>query len=76
MFSTLHFVLKLGKRRAGLFLHGEVKHAGCHVVPHELDADLDAASFFLLLPWLRLQGIPAEMRAEKAEAEQIQEQDL
>lgn len=66
MFATLHFVLQLGKRRAGLFLHGEVKHAGCHVVPHELDADLDAASFFFLLPQLGLQGIPAKMRVEEA----------
>ncbi len=66
MFATLHFVLKLGKGRAGLFLHGEVKHAGRHVVPHELDADLDAASFFPLLPLLGLQGVPAEMRVEEA----------
>lgn len=72
MFSTLHFVLKFGKRRAGLFLHGEVKHAGRHVVHHKLDADLDAASFFLLLPLLGLQGIPAEMRVAEASAKQIQ----
>lgn len=66
MFPTLHSVFKFGKRRARLLLHGEVKHAGCHVVPHELDADLDLASFFLLLPWFGLQGIPAEMRVEEA----------
>lgn len=59
VFATFHFVFKFGKRRAGLLLHGEVEHAGSHVVPHELDAHLDAASFFPLLPRLRLQGIPA-----------------
>lgn len=44
--AALHLVLQSGERRAGLFLHREVKHAGRHVVPHELDADLDTASVF------------------------------
>lgn len=62
VFSTLHFVLELRKRRAGLLLHGEVKHAGCHVVPHKLDADFDTTSFFPLLSWFGLQRIPTATR--------------
>lgn len=66
VFSTLHFVLEFGERWAGLFLHGQVKHAGRHVISHELNVDLDASSFLPLFAWLRLQGIPAKMRTEEA----------
>lgn len=55
MLSTLHFVLELRKRWAGLLLHGEVKHARCHIVSHKLNADLDTTPFFLLLSWFGLQ---------------------
>lgn len=65
MLATLHLVLELGEGRAGLVLNGEVEHAGCHVVPHELDADLDTASFFPLLPWPGLQGVPAKTELER-----------
>lgn len=62
MLSTLHFVLYLGERRTRLLFHWEVKHAGRHVVSHELDANLDATPFFPLLSWFGLQGIPARAR--------------
>lgn len=62
VFPTLHFVLELRKRWAGLLLHGEVKHAGCHVVPHKLDADFDTTPFFPLLSWFGLQRIPTAKR--------------
>lgn len=57
---ALHLALELGEGRAGLVLHGQVEHAGRHVVPHELDADLDAPALLPLLAWLGLQGVPAE----------------
>lgn len=67
VFAPLHFVLELGEGRTGLLLHGEVEHAGRHVVPHELDAHLDASSFFPLLGRLGLQSVPTEMRVQDAE---------
>lgn len=69
MLAAFHLVLELREGRARLLLHGQVEHAGRHVVPHELDADLDAASFFPFLPRFGIQRIPAE---KEREDEQIQ----
>lgn len=60
MLPTLHLVLELGERRAWLVSHGQIKHAGRHVVPHELDAHLYLPTLFFLFAWTGLKGVPAE----------------
>lgn len=62
MLAPLHLVLEFGEGRAGLVLYREVKHAGRHVVPHELNADLDLPSLLPLLPWPGVQRVPAKRR--------------
>lgn len=62
MLATLQLVLEFSEGRAGLVLYGKVEHAGRHVVPHELDADLDLPSLLPLLPWPGVQRVPAKRR--------------
>ena len=60
-----HTILQLAKSRAGFVLHGEVEHAGRHVVASELDRHLKFTALLLLSPRLGVELEPSGATEEK-----------
>lgn len=55
-------VFELGETGPWLVRHGEIKHAGRHVVLHELDVEENLASVLVRLAALIQQLVPTENR--------------
>lgn len=60
-----NFILELADAGARLVCHGEVKHAGCQVIPHELNVQKNFPSVLLLFPILIHQFVPAAKRIKQ-----------